>query len=102
MVGRTISHYKVLEKIGQGGMGEVYRAEDTDLSREVAIKVLPEQFTQDPQRLARFEREAKLLASLNHPNIAAIYGLEEADGVHFLSLELVEGEALAERVAKGP
>jgi len=71
MMGKTLSHYKVLEKIGQGGMGEVYRAKDTNLSREVAIKVLPEQFTQDPQRLARFEREAKLLASLNHPNIAA-------------------------------
>ena len=83
-------------------MGEVYRAEDTNLSREVAIKVLPEQFTQDPQRLARFEREAKLLASLNHPNIAAIYGLEEADGVRFLALELVPGETLQERVAKGP
>ena len=80
MVGTTISHYKVLEKLGAGGMGEIYRAEDTNLSREVAIKVLPEQFTQDPQRLARFEREAKLLASLNHPNIAAIYGLEEAEG----------------------
>ena len=80
MIGKTLSHYRVIEKIGQGGMGEVYRAEDTNLSREVAIKVLPEQFTQDPQRLARFEREAKLLASLNHPNIAAIYGLEEADG----------------------
>ena len=102
MIGKTLSHYKVLEKIGQGGMGEVYRAEDTNLSREVAIKVLPEQFTQDPQRLARFEREAKLLASLNHPNIAAIYGLEEADGVRFLALELVEGETLAELVAKGP
>jgi serine/threonine-protein kinase len=102
VIGKTLSHYKVLEKIGQGGMGEVYRAEDTNLSREVAIKVLPEQFTQDPQRLARFEREAKLLASLNHPNIAAIYGLEEADGVRFLVLELVEGETLAERVAKGP
>jgi serine/threonine-protein kinase len=102
MIGKTLSHYKVLEKIGQGGMGEVYRAEDTNLSREVAIKVLPEQFTQDPQRLARFEREAKLLASLNHPNIAAIYGLEEADGVRFLALELVEGETLQERVAKGP
>ena len=82
-------------------MGEVYRAEDTKLSREGAIKVLPEQFTKDPQRLARFEREAKLLASLNHPNIAAIYGLEEADGVRCLALELVEGETLAERVAKG-
>ena len=102
MIGKTLSHYKVLEKIGQGGMGEVYRAEDTNLSREVAIKVLPEQFTQDPQRLARFEREAKLLAQLNHPNIAAIYGLEEADGIRFLALELVPGETLAERVAKGP
>jgi len=102
MIGKTLSHYKVIEKMGQGGMGEVYRAEDTNLSREVAIKVLPEQFTQDPQRLARFEREAKLLASLNHPNIAAIYGFEEADGVRFLAMELVPGETLQERVAKGP
>ena len=102
MIGKTLSHYKILEKIGQGGMGVVYRAEDTNLGREVAIKVLPEQFTKDPQRLARFEREAKLLASLNHPNIAAIYGLEEAEGIRFLSLELVPGETLAERVAKGP
>ena len=83
MIGTTLSHYKVIEKIGQGGMGEVYRAEDTNLSREVAIKVLPEQFTKDPQRLARFEREAKLLASLNHPNIAAICGLAEADAGKF-------------------
>ncbi len=102
MIGKTLSHYKVLEKIGQGGMGEVYRAEDTNLSREVAIKVLPEQFTQDPQRLARFEREAKLLASLNHPNIAAIYGFEHSDSMHVLVLELVPGETLAERVARGP
>ncbi len=102
MVGETISHYKVLEKIGEGGMGEVYRAEDTNLSREVAIKVLPEQFTKDPQRLARFEREAKLLASLNHPNIAAIQSFEHPDDIHFLVLELVEGETLAERVDKGP
>ena len=101
MIGQTISHYKVLEKIGQGGMGEVYRAEDNTLKREVAIKVLPEQFTKDPQRLARFEREAQLLAQLNHPNIAAIYGLEEAEGVRFLALELVPGETLAERVAQG-
>ena len=84
MIGKTLSHYKVLEKIGQGGMGEVYRAEDTNLSREVAIKVLPEQFTQDPQRLARFEREAQILASLNHPNIAAIHSFEHSDDVHFL------------------
>ena len=102
MLGKTISHYKVLEKISQVGMGEVYRAEDTNLSREVAIKVLPEQFTQDPQRLARFEREAKILASLNHPNIAAIHSFEYADGIHFLVLELVPGETLAEKVAKGP
>ncbi|MCZ6485103.1 MAG: serine/threonine-protein kinase, partial [Acidobacteria bacterium] len=102
MIAKTISHYKILEKIGQGGMGEVYRAEDTTLDREVAIKVLPEQFTQDPQRLARFEREAKLLASLNHPNIAAIHSFEHADDVHFLVLELVPGETLAERIAKGP
>jgi len=102
LVGTTISHFKVIEKIGEGGMGEVYRAEDTNLSREVAIKVLPEQFTQDPQRLARFEREAKLLASLNHPNIAAIHSFEHSDDVHFLVLELVPGETLQERVAKGP
>jgi len=102
MIGKTLSHYKVIEKIGQGGMGEVYRAEDTSLKREVAIKVLPEQFTKDPQRLARFEREAQLLASLNHPNIAAIHSFEHSDDVHFLVLELVEGETLAERVAKGP
>jgi len=94
MIGKTLSHYKVIEKIGQGGMGEVYRAKDTNLDREVAIKVLPEQFTKDPQRLARFEREAKLLAQLNHPNIAAIYGFEEADDIHFFMLELVEGETL--------
>jgi serine/threonine-protein kinase len=83
-------------------MGEVYRAEDTTLKREVAIKVLPEQFTKDPQRLARFEREAQLLASLNHPNIAAIHSFEHSDDIHFLVLELVEGETLAERVGKGP
>ena len=102
MIGKTILHFKVLEKIGQGGMGEVYRAEDTNLSREVAIEVLPEQFTQDPQQLARFEREAKLLASLNHPNIAAIHSFEHADDIHFLVLELVPGDTLAERVTKGP
>ena len=102
MVGKTISHYKILEKIGQGGMGEVYRAEDTSLKRDVAIKVLPEQFTKDPQRLARFEREAQLLASLNHPNIAAIHSFEHSDDIHFLVLELVEGDTLAERVKKGP
>ena len=102
MIDQTLSHYRIIEKIGQGGMGEVYRAEDTNLDREVAIKVLPERFSQDPERLARFEREAKLLASLNHPNIAAIYGFEHSGEIHFLVLELVEGDTLAERVAKGP
>jgi eukaryotic-like serine/threonine-protein kinase len=94
--------YRILAKLGAGGMGEVYRAEDISLSRHVAIKVLPDVFAIDRERLARFQREAKVLASLNHPNIAAIYGVEEADGKRFLVLELVEGETLAERIAKGP
>ncbi|MBI3665202.1 MAG: protein kinase [Acidobacteria bacterium] len=101
MIGRTLAHYEVLEKIGAGGMGEVYRARDTKLGRDVAIKILPQAFAQDSERLARFEREARMLASLNHPNIAAIYGLEEADGLRFLVLELVPGETLAERLAAG-
>ncbi len=94
--------YRILEEIGRGGMGVVYEAEDTKLARKVAIKVLPEIFTQDPERLARFEREARVLASLNHPNIAAIHGVEEAEGKRFLILELVEGETLAERLSRGP
>ena len=80
MIGQTLSHYRITSALGAGGMGEVYRATDTKLDREVAIKVLPPEVVEDPERLARFEREAQLLASLNHPNIAAIYGLEEADG----------------------
>ena len=83
-------------------MGEVYRAEDTKLGREVAIKVLPAEFTEDPERFARFEREAHVLASLNHPNIAAIYDLAEDQGTHFLVLELAEGEDLAARLSRGP
>ena len=102
MIGHTIAHYTITEKIGQGGMGEVYRATDTKLKRDVALKVLPGSFTQDPQRMARFTREAQVLASLNHPNIGAIHGLEEADGVRALVLELIEGEDLFERIAKGP
>ncbi len=101
LVGQQIGYYKIHSLLGVGGMGEVYRAEDTKLEREVAIKVLPAEFTQDPERLARFQREAKLLASLNHPNIAAIYSLVVSDGLRFLLLELVEGETLAERVTKG-
>jgi len=102
MIGKTISHYKIIEKLGEGGMGVVYRAQDTKLEREVAIKVLPEEFAKDLDRLARFEREAKLLASLNHSNIATIYGLEESEGEHFLALELVEGKTLAEQLSSGP
>ena len=102
LVGQQLSSYKILSLLGAGGMGEVYRARDMKLEREVAIKVLPALLSHDPERLARFEREAKLLASLNHPNIAAIHGLEESDGIRFLVLELVEGNTLAERVAKGP
>ena len=83
-------------------MGEVWRATDTKLDRDVALKVLPEAFTSDPDRLARFEREAKVLASLNHPNIGSIYGLEEAEGVRALVLELVEGSTLADRIKQGP
>ena len=94
-------HYEVLGKLGQGGMGEVYRALDRNLGRHVAIKVLPEEFAADPERLARFEREAKLLATLNHPNIAAVYGFEEDQGLRFLVLELVEGETLQTRLDRG-
>jgi serine/threonine protein kinase len=102
LIGRTLSHFKITAKLGEGGMGEVYQAEDTKLGREVAIKVLPEAFTEDPERFARFEREAKVLASLNHPNIAAIYDLSEDKGTHFLVLELAEGEDLAVRLSRGP
>ena len=100
--GTTIGTYEVTALIGQGGMGEVYQARDTKLDRNVALKVLPEAFTADPDRLARFEREAKVLASLNHPNIGTIYGLEEAEGVKALVLELVEGPTLADRIKQGP
>ena len=101
-VGRKLAHYEILEPIGKGGMGEVYRARDGKLGRDVAIKVLPDAFSQNEERLARFKREAMVLASLNHPNIGAIYGLEEADSLWFLVLELVPGETLAERLRRGP
>ena len=100
--GTRLGAYEVIGLIGQGGMGEVYQARDTTLDRDVALKVLPEAFTADPDRLARFEREAKVLASLNHPNIGSIYGLEEAEGVRALVLELVEGPTLADRIKQGP
>ena len=100
--GTILGPYEVTAKIGEGGMGEVWQARDTKLDRDVALKVLPEAFTSDPDRLARFEREAKVLASLNHPNIGSIYGLEEAEGVRALVLELVEGPTLADRIKQGP
>jgi eukaryotic-like serine/threonine-protein kinase len=99
--GTRLGPYEILAAIGAGGMGEVYRARDTKLNRDVALKVLPEAFTTDPDRLARFKREAHVLAALNHPNIAAIYGFEESDGVRALVLELVEGPTLADHIAKG-
>src|SRR6266850_5473821 len=100
--GGMLCHYRLVEKVGEGGMGLVYRALDTNLDRAVAIKILPDAFARDPERLARFEREAKMLASLNHPNIAAIHGLEEDGGVRFLVLELVAGATLDERLDAGP
>jgi len=102
MIGKTLGHYRVGEQLGRGGMGEVYVADDTSLDRKVALKFLPDVFTGDPERMARFEREAKLLASLNNPNIAAIHGLEQAEGKRFLVLELVKGETLAQKLSKGP
>jgi Tol biopolymer transport system component len=102
MIGRKISHFEITAMLGEGGMGEVYRARDSRLGREVAIKVLPETVSAEPERLARFDREARVLASLNHPAIAAIYSVEHEGPVHFLVMELVEGEDLAERIARGP
>ena len=100
--GTRLGPYEILAPLGAGGMGEVYRARDARLSRDVAIKALPTAFAQDPERLARFEREAKLLASLSHPNIAGILGLEEVGGARYLVLELVDGETLADRLTRGP
>ncbi len=102
MVGKTLGHYEILEPLGAGGMGEVYRARDKTLKRDVAIKVLPEELGADPDRLARLRREAHLLAALNHANIATIHSLEEAEGTRFLVLELVQGESLEQQLASGP
>ncbi|HET9361046.1 MAG TPA: serine/threonine-protein kinase, partial [Vicinamibacterales bacterium] len=102
MIGSRLAHYELTGHLGSGGMGDVYQARDLKLGRSVAVKVLPEAFAADPDRIARFEREAKVLASLNHPNIASIYGLEEAGGRHLLVMELVEGDTLAAQIARGP
>jgi serine/threonine protein kinase len=102
VAGTRLGPYELVGAIGAGGMGEVYRARDTKLNRDVALKILPDIFAADPERLARFQREAQVLASLNHPNIGAIYGLEESNGVRALVMELVEGPTLAARIATGP
>src|SRR5215472_14927277 len=101
-IGSQLGSHEITVLLGKGGMGEVYRARDSKLKRDVALKVLPEAFARDPGRMARFRREAQVLASLNHPNIAAIYDVQEAGETRFLVLELVEGETLAERIQCGP
>src|SRR5580692_8473598 len=98
--GTKLGSYEITGALGAGGMGEVYQAHDTKLGRDVAIKVLPEAFGHDPERLSRFQREAKILASVNHPNIATIHGLEQSNGTSYLVMELVSGETLAERVKR--
>src|SRR5215472_3387516 len=100
--GSRLGPYEILSPLGAGGMGEVYRARDTKLNRDVALKILPASFTNDPERVARFRREAQVLASLNHPHIAQIHGLEEVADTQFLVLELVDGETLDKRIARGP
>jgi serine/threonine protein kinase len=100
MIGRTLSHYKILHKLGSGGMGEVYAAEDTKLGRKVALKVLPPETASNEERLERFEREARAVAALNHPNIVTVFSVEESEGVHFITMELVEGKTLTELIPK--
>ena len=101
VTGTRLGSYEIRGPLGSGGMGEVYRARDSKLNRDVALKVLPDLFANDPERLPRFQSEAQVLASLNHPNIGGIYGLEEADSIRALVLELVEGPTLADRIARG-
>src|SRR5262247_569510 len=100
-IGTQLGSHEITALLGKGGMGEVYRARDSKLKREVAIKILPNEFSRDPARVSRFQREAEVLASLNHPNIAAIYDLQEANDTRFLVLELVEGDTLADRIHRG-
>jgi serine/threonine protein kinase len=101
-IGTQLGSHEITALLGKGGMGEVYRARDLKLKREVAIKILPEEFSRDADRVSRFQREAEVLAALNHPNVAAIYDLAQAGAARFLVMELVEGETLADRIARGP
>src|SRR6478736_2839958 len=101
MINRTLGHYRVLSKLGEGGMGEVFRARDTTLNRDVALKVLPAETARDPERLERFQREARVVAALNHPHIVTLHSVEEAEGVHFLTMELVEGQPLDRLIPEG-
>ena len=100
MIGRTLTHYQILKKIGSGGMGDVYLAEDTKLDRKVALKVLPAELADNADRRSRFQREAKAIAALNHPHIVTVYSVEEHEGVHFITMELLEGKTLAQRLPK--
>ena len=101
-IGTILGNYEILEHLGTGGMGEVYRARDLKLTREVALKLLPEHFARDPERVARFRREAQILAQLQHPNIALLYAFEETASARFLVMELVLGETLREQIKRGP
>ncbi len=99
--GQMLSHYRLVEKIGEGGMGVVWKAEDTTLDRSVAIKILPPEFAADPERVARFEREARVVAALQHPNIAAVFSVHKEEDLHYLAMELIAGEDLSTRLARG-